>query len=232
MMMVAVCALLAVACAGSSSAEPGLAAVDAPGFAAAALTADGREHYGIVAEGSGAVLQLAGAPGDGNTRVVFWRAGATPSLDQESCATWRSLSTPVDQPGVALRIESGPPGVRALTVTRNVFGGAGYIVNVHAWDSAAAPGVPPVLARFDLGATLTRGGDLVDLPWRLCARVTGARLDVVVWPLAEARPPWGDAGHGGSTAVPPGYDAPGLAGWFAGHLGPGDRLVLADLAAP
>jgi hypothetical protein len=228
-----VTAVLGTACAGASApAEPvDPTTAPAPAFDSVPLTTDGVERYAIVADGPRASVTLAGPAGDRNTRLLFWPAGAPEATDQESCATWASLTTAVDQPGAALRVRPEAGGVRALTVTRNVFGGVGFVINVHAWEPGVA-GVPPALGSFDLAAALAPGGRTLDLPWRLCARVAGDRLDLVVWPLPGPRPPFGDPVHGGGVDLPSGFTGPGHAGWFVGHLAPGDRLVLDDLTAP
>jgi hypothetical protein len=192
----------------------------------ARLTAGGPEVFGI--ERRDESVTVSGAAGGADTRLVFWDEDVPPSRDQLSCATWSSQTGRDDQQGAALRVTTGPRGTRAITVTRNVWI-FGSTFNVHLWDTAVESGLGHGLAQFSLSDALVRDGQLSPLPWRFCARVMGSRLEFVVWPLAGPRPPWGDPAHGGAVDLPPGWDGPGHAGWYAGHLDHDERLGFTDL---
>jgi hypothetical protein len=195
---------------------------------AVALTRDGDGQYGVTV--AGGTMTVTGAAVDGsNTRVIVWPAAATPTLDQTVCSTWTDQSSVVNQQGVALRIHTAAGATRAVTVTKNVWFAVSRIFNVHVWDTSQ-PAVGAVLGQFDLGETFQMPYQAPKpLPWRLCARVQGSTLDFIAWPLTTTEPAWGDPGRGGSVTLPPGWDTPGVTGWYAGHLSPGEHLTIGDL---
>jgi hypothetical protein len=196
---------------------------------AASLTHDGSSRYHGVATAGG--LDLTGAADVGsNARTIIWPRYSPVTADQLACVTWTSQSDPVDQEGVALRIRPSGATVRAITVTKNVWQGAEYLANVHVWDTHAAPETITMIGSVDLSAAL--GAAWVapaPLPWRMCARATGSTVEVMMWPLANGEPAWGDPRYSGTVGLPPGWDAPGLTGWYAGHLAPGHRITYTDL---
>jgi hypothetical protein len=202
--------------------------VDVP-FAAAAVTRDGDEVYTLSnAEGTVTVTGPA-TQGGGNTRVVFWHTKVAPSLDHQSCATWTSQSNGRNQQGAALRIQVTETGTRAITITKNVFASVNWTFNVHLWDTVATPGVRPTLLQVELADTFVRDGALVPLPWRMCARVIGSRVEFVVWPLPGNQPAWNDPAHGGGVELPADWQNVGYPGWYAGHLGQGEHLTFEEL---
>jgi outer membrane protein assembly factor BamB len=203
----------------------------ATGLDAAALTSDGADTYGIDLPGGdrASVHANAGNAG-GNTRVVARRPRDGVGTDLESCATWTSDAGRHDQEGAALRVHDIVGGVKAITVTKNIVFGANWIFNVHVWDTSRSP-VATQIGDFDLASAFFPSGQLIPLPWTMCARVIGSTVSFVVWPTSESRPPWNDATHGGSVTLPPGFGAAGAAGWYVGHLEADDRAEFADLQA-
>ena len=75
---------------------------------------------------------------------------------------------------------------RAITVTKSIWGGADRFYNVHTWDTSRSPVLEQV-AGHDLSAAITS-----DEPRRLCARVSGARVELKVWTIDAPEPAWGD----------------------------------------
>ena len=145
--------------------------------------------------------------------------------NEQSCATWSSESSNINQEGAALRISEAADGAgRAITVTKNVYFHAGWIFNVHVWDTATT-GVGTQIGSFDLSSVFRPGGSQVPLPWNLCARVVGPTVSFIAWPATEQPPAWDDATHGGSVTLPNGWDSVGAAGWYIGHLQPGDSAT-------
>jgi hypothetical protein len=200
-----------------------------PRVASRALIDDGGSPYHLGAGPASVTVAMPGDGGTGNTRIVFWDEGVEPSVDQTSCATWTSQSGAHDQQGAALRIRVGPTGTRAITITKGVWVWH-YAFNVHLWDTAARPGELDGIAQIVLSPGL--GQPMMpapDLPWRMCARAVGLRIDLLVWPLAKPEPTWGDPTYGGSVALPAGWDEPGRPGWYAGHLHPGEHMGFADV---
>lgn len=72
-----------------------------------------------------------------------------------------------------------------------------------------------------LGRELGPRRVMVPLPWRACARVEGALVTLKVWPAAVPEPRWDDPKHTGTVRLPDGWEYPGRAGWYVGHLEPG-----------
>jgi hypothetical protein len=59
--------------------------------------------------------------------------------------------------------------------------------------------------------------------------VIGDTVDFLVWPTSQPQPAWGTAGAGGSTTLPDGWDAPGIPGFYIGHLPAGDSVGYTDI---
>lgn len=174
-------------------------------------------------------MRVEAAPGNvgSNLRAAWWPEAAPPTVDAETCFTWTGSEGPLVQPGLVLRLRRDGARQRVITVTNNVWFGARWHWNVHVWET----GQP--LQRVGSVPTPAIGGEadgVVPLPWRACARTVGAAVEIKVWPAAGAEPAWGDPGHGGTVALPPGWVFPGHAGWYVGHLGPDGWLEVDDLA--
>ncbi|MGZ6975486.1 MAG: hypothetical protein ACXVKQ_16200 [Acidimicrobiia bacterium] len=196
----------------------------------AVLTADGPDEYRFVSVPANTVVGALDNSGGGNLREAFW-PGSNPIVpDSESCAIWGAQTGPIVQQGAALRITQDGSRTRAITVTKNIFYNATWIFNFHVWDSSQSPAFT-IFGATDLSAELVHAGVVTPLPWHFCARVIGSKVEFKVWPVAEPiEPAWGDPTHGGSATLPAGWSAPGKAGWFIGHLQPGDTAVFTDLA--
>jgi hypothetical protein len=193
-------------------------------------TPDGADGYRIAA-GSDAISVRAG-PGNvgGNLRAILWPERAPLVGDATECVTWSRASSDSVQEGVALRIAPRPDGAySAVTVTKNVYLGLEWSFNVHVW---AGSGLGRQIGAFELESAFRERVDaqaVRPLPWRMCARTRGLRLEVLVWPLAGPTPRWGDPRYGGSLELPDTVAPRGLTGWFVGHLGPGMSVDYTDL---
>ncbi len=202
-----------------------------PALASGVITPDRDDTYALFAAGNAVTASAPGSNVSLNTRVAFWRRNARVSSTEQSCATWAGQSAAVNQEGAVLRVRELANGVRrGILVTKNVWLGANWIFNVHVW-STGWPEVYEQIAHFNLGPAFAPFGQLVPLPWRLCARVVGNVVSFVAWPANQPQPPWVDATHGVSVVLPEGWSAPGVAGWYIGHLRPGDSAALTNLAA-
>jgi len=194
------------------------------------LTTDGHDRFVVRPEGADTLVQAASANTGGNTRLVWVPPAGEVSVDQQVCATWDAWSG-LAQPGLALRVRGDGWRVRAITVTGNIVWGARFGFNVHQWDTSihTKSGVPVVYAGgADLSRTFGPANGLVALPWHICARVQGRLLDFKVWPSSRAEPKWGDTRYGRRFELSATAVYPGRAGWYAGHLRPGDRLLISD----
>jgi outer membrane protein assembly factor BamB len=202
-----------------------------PTLASGVITPDRDDTYALFAAGNTVTASAPGSNVSLNTRVAFWRRNARVTSNEQSCATWAGQSAAVNQEGAVLRVRELANGVRrGILVTKNVWLGANWIFNVHVW-STGWPEVYEQIAHFDLGPVLAPYGQLVPLPWRLCARVVGNVVSFIVWPANQTRPSWEDASHGGRVVLPEGWSAPGYAGWYIGHLRLGDTATLTNLAS-
>lgn len=189
----------------------------------AALTPDGGDRYDVVTDGDRVAVSAPASNGGGNLRVVLWRATEPASIDHSAAATFVA-DDHQQQPGLALRIDSGGSRTRAVTVTKNIWGRAYWTFNVHVMDSAA-PEPFRQIGSFDLSERLrTPDGLARPYPWRMRAQVIGTTVRFSVWTPWEAPPGWDDRARGGQVVLPPGWDAPGRPGLYAGHLPAGRSL--------
>ncbi len=184
-----------------------------------------------------------GAFPDGNVREIFWHTEDPFYANQQTCLTWETLATSQPggllQPGIATRIAPTPDGtgVRAITVTQNIWYAGVWIVNVHTWDSTR-PGNPySKIVSFDLSALVGRiwyddqgvlHWDLKEGPWRVCTRTWGDQFSFKIWTLDEPEPAWDDTDHVFSTTLPEGWTYPGYAGGYIGHLREGQTATFGD----
>jgi hypothetical protein len=193
-------------------------------------TPDGSDGYAI--DRARGALTVRADPGNvgGNLRAVIWPEDAPVVADATECVTWTSAVELHCAGGVALRVASLPRGsLTAITVAKNIYYGASWWFNVHLWRGQ---GLGRQVGQFDLRRAVADpapGRAVRPLPWRLCARTRGARLEMLVWPLADPAPRWGDPRHGGTMALPAGTAPRGVAGWYVGHLGPDMSVTYTEL---
>ena len=228
-------ALLATACQPAPPAPPAppSPAIRYPSFVPSAastyrtawLSHDGTDAYAVTATRTTTRVTAGRGNVGSDSRMLLWPRGPWPVADGETCATWTGRTGSLTQQGAALRIVQEGARVRALTVTQNVWVNP-FAFNIHTWDTSRSGAPQQTLAQFDMRATFF--ADRPPLPWRLCARAQGATVEFKIWSGHEAEPVWGDPARGGRATVPPGFRAPGMFGWYAGHLGRGDH---ADLSA-
>ena len=159
-------------------------------------------------------------------REVFWYSDATPALNSESCATWTAADGAIVQQGAALRIAERGGVQQAITVTRNIYGKATWVFNVHLWVGSQFT----LIGQFNLApAFRLTSTEARPLPWRLCARAIGSMVEFKVWLLGHPEPQWGDTTHGGAVILPAGWEYAGVSGWYAGHLYTDDLASFRDL---
>jgi hypothetical protein len=191
-----------------------------PSLEAGFLTKDGNDDYGITVVDGNAISSAPITNEGANTRVAFWPAGASQTLNQQSCTSWVE-DDHFTQQGVALRVRSVDGRTTAITVTKNIWFSGYWMFNVHVMDSGNTEQPFTQIASFDLSGAVVRDGAPAPSPWRLCARVVGDLLALKVWAADEAEPAWMDGVHGGGVMLPAGWDPSGAAGWYVGHLRPG-----------
>lgn len=194
------------------------------------LTPDGADEYTFASSTGAMDVAALDHNRGGNLRAVWWPADAPAVTDSQTCATWTSEDGSGVQQGVALRITNEGGRTRALTVTKNIWFGATWVFNFHVWDTARSQPFTQI-GSVSLESTFRPGGVAAPLPWRFCARVIDATLELKAWPASHAEPSWGDPAYGGEVTVPPGWTYPGAAGWYVGHVPPGGAAVFADLQA-
>jgi len=210
-----------------ATAGTGVAFPSSKGYGASTLTqvvsARGvGDTYNITSPGAAATLVNASSSiAAANDRVAFWPAPEAPAADQQSCATWSSQTptqqqgTPI-QEGVALRVATTGGVTRAITITKNVFAKAYYVFNVHTWTTSRW--FPfQIIGSFNISSYLA-SVSAPELPLRVCARVVGSTFQAEVWVPGQPVPGWGTPGQGITLQLPAGWDYPGMAGYYAGHL--------------
>lgn len=234
--------LLVAVVVGLTGCDPVIGSVSGP-VRHATLTSDSGMTYRYVG-GRNVVYGLPGSPAsDTNVREVFWYADARYQVDQQVCTDFDTVasasSTGLLQPGVALRIAPATAdgkGIKAVTITQNVYFGAIWLFNVHVWNTLDRARPFTQIAQFDLSSivgTLLSGGAfssaMVSAPWHVCARAVGRNVAFMVWTGSAPRPSWNDPTHVFSTILPPGWDRPGYAGGYLGHLHPGQAAAFSDM---
>ena len=176
---------------------------------------------------------------DANVREAFWRTNSQPMADAESCITWDETAASVGgrpiQPGLAMRIAStgqNYEGLKAITVTENVYFSGVWLFNVHLWDTTS-PTPMFLLHTFDasdiVGRIVTVDGksasSMVNPPWHMCGRTTGNIFSFKVWTHDTPEPDWHDPHHVYRVTLPTGWDYAGYAGGYIGHLHPGQSAT-------
>ncbi len=180
---------------------------------------------------------------DGNVREVFWRDQSVWDANPSECMTWNTTAgstSQIMQPGVAVRIApTGPDnaGVKAVTVTENIWSYGVWLFNVHVWDSTqAAPFT--LIETFDLSSIVGKvwkdeagaiQSTLVAPPWHVCAAAYGNQFSFKVWTGTNPEPAWDDTTHVFTTTLPDGWDYPGAAGGYIGHLKEGMQANYSDM---
>lgn len=178
---------------------------------------------------------------DGNLREVFWADNAPWSFDQETCATWNDTATSGGsvadnrQMGLALRISpatsDGRRGLRAITLTQNVYAGATWVFWVDVWK-VVDPTEPKFhgVKQFDLRPVVGFAQATPPPPWHVCARVRGRTFTFKIWTGTNPEPTWHDTTHVFTTHLPAGWNYPGYAGGYIGHLRPGASASFSGLS--
>jgi hypothetical protein len=190
---------------------------------------------------SGPTVAVTAPAGEGgNERDAFWFTTATApttatgARNEESCSTW-DASPGLTQQGEMLHLTRGTRGaggaVRGLAVVDNIWLGHKWLFNIYAITGDARDPIRFVKRGFDLSAVVGgKSGPYVPLPWHECARTLDGQIQFVVWTGSNPRPAYGTPGASCSVAIPPGYDGPGTAGWWVGHVGAGATARFSALA--
>lgn len=213
------------------------------------VTQDGTDQAYILRQAAGGAVTFSTPEGNtgGNTREFFWPANAQDSMDQVSCAVWTRQTGEggqITQQGAVLRLHQGENGgTRGITVMKNIWMGATWMFNVHVWDtSSSEPYIQQ--AGFDMSevvgkmwwednadGTRTLRSTVRPLPWHLCARTVGNKLQFKVWTNEQDKQPsWNDPKFVREMPIPAEWNTPGKAGWYIGHLKPGHTATFNNLS--
>lgn len=206
-----------------------------PGGRAATLTGQTGQAYLFEGDATHTTVRAAAGESDLNIRTVFWDPHTPYRADHEVCMIWENpattLARPFPQPGLALRItpSGSNGGVRAVTVTQNVFNNAIWFAWVNTWDTSVRAAPDPV-AHFDLFPIVNIDSQTMHSPWHVCGRISGDRVALKVWLDDDGpEPSWNDRGHVFTTRLPAGWDTPGYAGGYIGHLHPDGVASFSDI---
>lgn len=197
------------------------------------LYSDSGNQYTLAVDGS-TVTATPPSPSDPSIREVVWRTNTPYYADQQACTTWSTTAAsqggePV-QPGLAMRIAptgSDGKGIKAITVTENVWASAAWVFNVHVWDATRSGSPFSLVGQFDLWdlvvtSTVDENGDVqlawVPPPWHVCARTLDDQFTFKLWTGSNPEPAWDDPTHVFTTTLPDGWDYPGYSGGYIGHL--------------
>ncbi len=193
------------------------------------LTRDGTDGYATTAAPGRFTARAPRTNVGTNTRILFYPGDQPVTTDHQSCATWQSQDGAGVQQGLALRIrhDVAQHRWRAITVTKNVVWGANWQLNVTTWDSHRLGW--QMHGSVNLAPVFWPDRELAPLPWRVCGRVEGDLVRVKGWRVGTPEPSWTDPVHSGTVRVPADWVYRGKAGWYVGHLAPGQSTVMTDL---
>lgn len=202
----------------------------AAGYHVGIITHDPGDAFSLTASGDTVVAAGYRWNSDANDRAVFWSDGSAVAATEQTCDSWTSAD-PEQQEGVALRITFRSGVTKALTVTKNIWGGANWFFNVHFMDSGDVRTPFVLLGQFDVAPAVSRSRTDAAGPWHLCARTVGDELSFVVWRAGEPQPAYGTPGEGGSVSIPSEVPSRGFAGWYFGHIRADGSIDYTDLSA-
>jgi hypothetical protein len=204
------------------------------------VTPIGAERYVFAPSPGSVVVSSPTTNTSGNLRMLFRAPDVPVATDEIGCMGIAAQTAAYNQQGVALRIRTISGRTQAILITKNIFPSTKTLLNVHVFDSTAASTLTQI-AGFDYTAIFGNYyPDASDptwrpaspLPWNVCARVNGSTVQVKAWRGDENQPAW-DAleAHNRTVALPgSGWTYAGQAGWFVGHLSPGDRTTFTGLS--
>lgn len=200
-----------------------------------ALQLDGRSLSGATlthehgetfrANNVGSSWRISSGPGNGgvNTRMVFWSTATAASVNGGSCVRFDPNSVWPTQEGVALRISTVGGQTRAVTVTKNVFGYATNVYNVHSWQGEDLK----LHASVDASRSLAGSGAV-----NLCGRIDGKTVRFKIWRSSNPEPSWDDRSWVNSVRVQSLEARSGHFGIYAGHLPPNTTIQVTHFNAP
>jgi len=167
---------------------------------------------------------------DWNRRELFSKPGSTRSQDQTTCATWRSQTKPSIQQGLAVRIRESRQRLRAVTVLKNTWANFFWVFNILTWDTRRRGDPWRTIEQFDMSDVVSKDGQLLPFPWRVCLRSQGRTAAFKVWlPTSEPEPSWSDDTHVRETRLPLRFVMRGVPGWYIGHLPAGEETIYSGL---
>jgi len=209
------------------------------------LYSDSGNQYSYTVDDS-TVTATPPTPADPSIREAFWRTDTPYYADQQTCITWHTTAGSQGgdpaQPGLAMRIAptgADGKGIKAITVTENVWYAAIWIFNVHIWDTTNTASPFTLVGQFDLSSLVGKlwiddngvlQSTIVPPPWYVCARTQGDQFTFKVWTGSNPEPAWNDPTHVFTTTLPDGWDHPGYSGGYIGHLHQGQSATFSDLA--
>ena len=181
----------------------------------AILSADGPPFVLRVSDGR---LSVEAERGDGiNEREAIWPTASAKVADSAECSDWLSGSG-LDQQGVVFRMTEFGDIMRAVTITRNIYGVNFSAFNFHVWTLTATSTTFELFGQVDLRNFLPPAPAPAVYPLKFCGRLVGTLAQFIVWRPGSPRPPWGSTTQGGSARLPPGAPTAGFTGWYVGHV--------------
>jgi hypothetical protein len=196
----------------------------------ATLYLSGSDTYVYQRSGGDLAISAAATNTSEETRQAYFPENGPLVAAEQSCETWTSATSGGNQQGIALRVAPTVDGLgtRAITVTKNVIYGVWWTFNVHVWDSTSSHPFT-LIGQFNESSILRSNIIQNSDPWHVCARVDGSLFQFIVWSGTNQQPSWDDASAVQQVTLPAGWDYPGRAGWYIGHLNAGDVDTFTDM---
>lgn len=158
-------------------------------------------------------LVMASAPATnvgGGTRFIFGEEN--PSLNHSISVSSCHSGFPA-QEGVVLRGNNYDGIVRCITVTKNIWGYATHVYNVHVWDTSMFPEPGFMIATFDMSKAPIHNGCR-----KLAASAQDDQLTFKVWSSNEEEPSWSDPVAVKRVRIPDDWIEEGSPMLYGGHI--------------
>ena len=170
---------------------------------------------GPIGEGREYFVGIVSGTGFGQNRMVNSNTGTVLTLQ----SAWTTT------PDTTSRYEIFAFHTRAVTLVAGVAFALHEQAQSNAWDGANYTAI----GATDLGTYLKPGGTFKALPWFVKSKLVENTLSYAYWTGSDPEPSYTTSGQSGSVTIPAGWEAPGMAGLYAGHLDSNDYLEYDNL---
>jgi hypothetical protein len=169
------------------------------------------QFAGAVQGGKEVYVQIVAGTGIGQKRHVISNTATALTVD----TAWTT------NPDSTSRYEVYAYSVNAIVMTVGPIGfGIHAGLQPTAFENGNYSSTNFSAAGADLTGYLGMTPSETALPWKMKSRLTGNRLEAVMWAASDSEPAYGASGKSYDGTIPAGWgDEPGMSGLYVGHLG-------------